>query len=116
MLWVHSVAFRHDSPNVFSGWTACCRRSGRAVIVASMSGFVGMAGFATYAPTKFALRGLADCLRNEVGLSVYPGGHARLASRDESLRMTRFGDVVHSLMYGGQPRGPALRAGPWGPA
>ena len=37
-----------------------------------MSGFVGMAGFSTYAPTKFALRGLADCLRNEVGLPCCP--------------------------------------------
>ena len=42
------------------------------MIVASMSGFVGMAGFSTYAPTKFALRGLADCLRNEVGLPYCP--------------------------------------------
>lgn len=26
----------------------------------------GFAGYSTYAPTKFALRGLADTLRNEV--------------------------------------------------
>lgn len=64
----------HDAQvqsNVNQGRTAYCRRSGRAVIVASMSGFVGMAGFSTYAPTKFALRGLADCLRNEVGLGIF---------------------------------------------
>lgn len=61
--------FRHvfSQCSVEVPWMGCCRRSGRALIVASMSGFVGMAGFSTYAPTKFALRGLADCLRNEVG-------------------------------------------------
>ncbi|KAK9835197.1 hypothetical protein WJX81_005129 [Elliptochloris bilobata] len=54
-------------------------RSGRMVIVASMAGFVGIGGFSTYAPTKFALRGLADCVRNElagtgVALSIgFPG-------------------------------------------
>ncbi len=42
------------------------RRSGRVVVVASLAAFVGMAGFSTYCPTKFALRGLADALRSEV--------------------------------------------------
>ncbi len=42
------------------------RRSGRVVVVASLAAFVGMAGFSTYCPTKFALRGLADSLRSEV--------------------------------------------------
>ena len=46
--------------------TLACRGSGRVVIVASMTAFVAMAGFSTYAPTKFALRGLADALRSEV--------------------------------------------------
>ncbi|PSC70985.1 short-chain dehydrogenase [Micractinium conductrix] len=54
------------------------RRSGRVVLVASMLGVLGFAGYCSYAPTKWALRGLADCLRNElqgtgVGVSVaYP--------------------------------------------
>ncbi|KAK9829604.1 hypothetical protein WJX72_006831 [[Myrmecia] bisecta] len=41
------------------------RRQGRIVIVSSALMAVGFVGFTTYAPSKWALRGLADCLRNE---------------------------------------------------
>ncbi|KAI1316576.1 3-dehydrosphinganine reductase [Mortierella claussenii] len=52
---------------------------GKIVMTASTMGLVGFAGYSSYAPTKYALRGLADCLRNELlmyGIGVhiyYPG-------------------------------------------
>lgn len=53
-------------------------RRGRVVLVSSGAGIVGLFGYSAYAPSKFALRGLAETLRNEyaadgVGVSiVYP--------------------------------------------
>jgi 3-dehydrosphinganine reductase len=54
------------------------RKSGRVVLVSSGAGLMGLFGYATYSPTKFALRGLAEGLRAElkadnIGISiVYP--------------------------------------------
>jgi 3-dehydrosphinganine reductase len=54
-----------------------CRR-GRIVMIASGAAFLGLYGYTAYAPSKFALRGLAEALRSElrpegVGVSiVYP--------------------------------------------
>ncbi|KAL4449376.1 hypothetical protein ABPG77_007020 [Micractinium sp. CCAP 211/92] len=42
------------------------RRAGRVVLVTSGLAIVGFAGYCSYAPTKWALRGLADSLRNEL--------------------------------------------------
>lgn len=42
------------------------RQAGRIVMVSSGAGIVGMIGYAAYTPTKFALRGLAEVLRNEL--------------------------------------------------
>ena len=42
------------------------RGSGEVVIVASAAAVVSFIGYSTYSPTKFALRGLADALRNEL--------------------------------------------------
>ena len=39
---------------------------GRIMIVSSAAGICGFIGFSTYSPTKWALRGLADVLRNEL--------------------------------------------------
>ena len=50
------------------------RRAGAVVFVSSAAGVCGFAGFSSYAPSKWALRGLADCLRNELlglGVSVH---------------------------------------------
>lgn len=50
------------------------RRSGRLIIVASGAAVVSFMGYSSYAPTKWALRGLADSLRNEMcglGVSVH---------------------------------------------
>ena len=42
------------------------RRAGHVIIVSSAVACVGFLGYSSYAPTKHALRGLADSLRNEV--------------------------------------------------
>lgn len=42
------------------------RKKGLLVLTASMAAVVGFAGYTSYAPTKWAVRGLADCLYNEV--------------------------------------------------
>lgn len=39
---------------------------GDIIIVSSAMGLIGFAGYSQYAPTKWALRGFADCLRNEL--------------------------------------------------
>jgi NAD(P)-dependent dehydrogenase (short-subunit alcohol dehydrogenase family) len=53
-------------------------RGGRIVLVASGAALIGLYGYTSYAPTKFAVRGLAEALRSElaaegIGVSVvYP--------------------------------------------
>ncbi|KAI7875011.1 NAD(P)-binding protein [Lichtheimia hyalospora FSU 10163] len=49
-------------------------RNGKIIFVSSMAGLISFAGYSTYSPTKFALRGLADSLRNELkmyGIDVH---------------------------------------------
>ena len=41
-------------------------KNGRIVMVSSTLGLLGMIGYSQYSPTKFALRGLAECLRQEL--------------------------------------------------
>jgi 3-dehydrosphinganine reductase len=54
------------------------RRSGHVVLVSSDVGFMGVFGYSAYAPTKFAVKGLGECLRAELAPSdvrvsiVYP--------------------------------------------
>lgn len=74
---------------------------GHIAFVSSMLGYMGVMGYATYAPTKFALVGLAEVLRNElkpagIAISVlYPPdtqteGYVRenLSKPPETLRMS----------------------------
>lgn len=42
------------------------RRRGEIVLISSALGVLGMTGYASYAPTKWAIRGFADCLRMEL--------------------------------------------------
>jgi 3-dehydrosphinganine reductase len=42
------------------------RRAGHLVLVSSTAGLVGVYGYSAYAPTKFAVRGLAETLRAEL--------------------------------------------------
>jgi len=54
------------------------RRSGHIVLISSGAGLIGLYGYTAYAPSKFAIRGLAEALRGElkpegIGVSVvYP--------------------------------------------
>lgn len=55
-------------------------KDGKIVFISSMLGMLSFAGYATYSPTKYAIRGLADTLRNElkrynIGVHIFfPGG------------------------------------------
>ncbi|KAF0700254.1 Aste57867_9209 [Aphanomyces stellatus] len=55
------------------------RHQGRIVLVTSGAAMTSYIGYAAYSPSKYAVRGLADCLRNELGSSgisihiAYPG-------------------------------------------
>ncbi len=42
------------------------RRSGHICVVSSVAGFIGVFGFTAYSPTKFAVKGFAESLRDEV--------------------------------------------------
>ena len=46
------------------------RKSGHILLVSSVVGVLGFAGYSSYAPTKWAIRGFADCLHNEVRFFV----------------------------------------------
>lgn len=54
------------------------RKSGHIVLISSGAGLIGLYGYSAYAPSKFAVRGLAEALRGElkpegIGVSiVYP--------------------------------------------
>ncbi len=41
-------------------------KKGQIAFVSSVLGYMGFMGFASYSPSKFALVGLAECLRNEL--------------------------------------------------
>ncbi|KAF9115419.1 3-dehydrosphinganine reductase [Mortierella sp. AM989] len=52
---------------------------GKIVMTASTMGLIGFAGYSSYSPTKFAIRGLVECLRNEfqmygIGIHIYYPG------------------------------------------
>lgn len=42
------------------------RRSGTIALVSSQGGQLGFIGMSAYSPSKFAVRGLGECLRSEV--------------------------------------------------
>jgi len=42
------------------------KNGGRIMLVSSMGGLTGVSGLSTYCPTKFAIRGLAECLQMEL--------------------------------------------------
>jgi len=51
-------------------------KKGEILFVSSAMGLMGFAGYAAYCPTKYAVKGLADVLRNElslynIGVSIY---------------------------------------------
>lgn len=53
---------------------AAANHKGKIVFVSSTVGLMGMVGYASYSPMKFAIRGLAESLRSEMllyGISVH---------------------------------------------
>lgn len=42
------------------------RKQGNIVLISSGAGAIGLYGYSSYSPTKFALKGLAECLRAEL--------------------------------------------------
>jgi 3-dehydrosphinganine reductase len=62
-----------------AAWKYLAMKGGNVSFVSSVAGYIGLIGYTAYAPTKFALTGLAECLRMEgknEGISVtiiYPG-------------------------------------------
>jgi 3-dehydrosphinganine reductase len=69
--------------------TMRAQRGGRIVLVASGAALIGLYGYSSYAPSKFAVRGLAETLRSEfvpdgVAVSVvYPPDTDTPGFRDE---------------------------------
>ena len=48
-----------------AAWPWLKKAKGQLSFVSSVAGYVGLIGYSSYAPTKFALSGLAECLRME---------------------------------------------------
>ena len=74
-------------------------RNGHIINMSSVAGFVGLMGYAAYTPTKFAILGLSEVLRNEykpfnINISVIfppdtdtPGLHEEAETRPEELNI-----------------------------
>lgn len=62
-----------------AAWKYLAKANGHVTFVSSVAGYIGLIGYGPYTPTKFAMTGLAECLRMEgkpVGIKVsiiYPG-------------------------------------------
>ena len=75
------------------------RKEGHFINMSSISGFIGLMGYAAYTPTKFAIVGLSEGLRNEykpfnIKISVIfppdtdtPGLHEEAETRPEELNI-----------------------------
>lgn len=84
------------------------RRQGHVVLVASGASFVGIYGYSAYAPSKFAVRGLAETLRAELaehGISVSvacppdtdtPQFAAEQATKPAATKVISAGGGLHS--------------------
>lgn len=82
---------------------------GKIVFVSSMLGLLSFTGYSTYSPTKYALRGLADTLRNELkryNIDV----HIFFPGNIDSPGFVTEVSLLHSLVYtdAAYPRKPVL--------
>lgn len=65
-------------------------KNGKLVLCSSLAAFVSFVGYSAYSPTKYALKGLADCLRQEMqmhGIGVhilFPGSIATAGFEEEN--------------------------------
>jgi 3-dehydrosphinganine reductase len=85
------------------------RESGHIMFISSVMGVLGFAGYSSYAPSKWAVRGFADCLRNElsgsgVGVSIAyppdtetPGYEKETEIKSELCK--RVNDALGSILY-----------------
>lgn len=48
-----------------AAWAYLKKSKGQLSFVSSVAGYIGVIGYSSYVPTKFAMRGLAECLRYE---------------------------------------------------
>mmetsp|Transcript_3625 Transcript_3625/g.10504 ORF Transcript_3625/g.10504 Transcript_3625/m.10504 type:complete len:325 (-) Transcript_3625:661-1635(-) len=91
------------------GMTA--RGQGHVVVVSSVMAIIGFTGYASYAPSKWAVRGLCDCLRNElagsgVGISIaYPPDTDTPGYETEKTLMPKDGREISTM--GGESLFPA---------
>lgn len=79
-------------------------KNGKVVMISSTLGLMGMVGYSQYSPTKFALRGLAECLRQEfipyrIDVSIYfvstiqsPGYEKENLTKPKITKMIEDGD------------------------
>lgn len=87
------------------------QQQGHIVVISSVMAIIGFTGYASYAPSKWAVRGLCDCLRNElagtgVSLSIaYPPDTDTPGYALEKALMPEDGRAVQSL--GGEELFPA---------
>lgn len=62
-----------------AAWKFLAMKRGHVSFISSVAGYIGLIGYSAYAPTKFAMSGLAECLRMEgknegITISIiYPG-------------------------------------------
>ncbi|WP_373493334.1 SDR family NAD(P)-dependent oxidoreductase [Aquiflexum sp.] len=62
-----------------AAWKFLALKKGNVSFVSSVAGYIGLIGYSTYSPTKFAMTALAECLRMEgkrEGITItiiYPG-------------------------------------------
>lgn len=78
---------------------------GRIVLVSSTLGLMGIVGYSQYSPTKHALKGLAECLRQELmpfGIKVHiyyvatidsPGNATENLTKPQITKMIEEGDI-----------------------
>ena len=102
-----SVNYLGVTNAIRAAWPFLARETGHIAIVSSVAGYLGIIGQSTYAPTKFALTGLAECLRMEArdrGIHVtiiYPPDtktpqldYERLHTLPESLALSKSASVM----------------------
>ncbi|WP_331731031.1 SDR family oxidoreductase (plasmid) [Kitasatospora sp. NBC_00070] len=106
------------------------RRDGTITCISSAAGLYGLAGYASYAPSKFAVRGLCESLRMELrphGIhvaAVYPGDvdtpqlameqpfkPPELAALAGTLRPARAATVADAVIRGIEARRPVIVPG-----
>lgn len=78
---------------------------GKIVFVSSMLGLLSFVGYSTYSPSKFAVRGLADTLRNELkryGIEVhvfFPGNIDSPGFVTEVVTKQCIDDITKTIGY-----------------